>query len=147
MFRNLPDDFTREDIVELLEHEGFSSQYDYVYVPLHFSNGTSFGYAFINLVSGMAAARFRSHFEGFSRWPVPCNKVGCVGWGDCLQGLDEQVERYRNSRIMHESVPDELKPAIYRKGVRMPFPPPTKQLRPPRKRPTQQRPTSIKAMP
>jgi phosphatidylglycerophosphate synthase len=48
------------------------------------------------------------------------------------KGLGAHIERYRNSPVMHESVPDEYKPAMYTRGVRVPFPPPTKNLRMPR---------------
>ena len=33
---------------------------------------------------------------------------------------------------MHKDVPDEFKPIIFRAGIRVPFPPPTKRVRPPR---------------
>eukprot|EP00439_Symbiodinium_sp_Y106_P038344 s1688_g4.t1 len=37
------------------------------------------------------------------------------------------VERYRNSPVMHRSVPDEYKPVIFKNGVRKKFPRPTKK--------------------
>jgi len=139
MLRNLPDDLTRDGLADLLNREGFKGRYDYVYLPQHFALHTTFGYAFINMVTEQEADRFWAHFAGFDRWPQPSSKVATVGWSDALQGLEEQVERYRNSRIMHESMPDALKPAIFVNGVRVPFPPPTKALRPPRQRPAQKR--------
>lgn len=139
ILRNLPEDFTREALVELLNAEGFCGRYDYIYLPLHFALRTCFGYAFINLVNCFEAERFRYHFEGFNRWLQPDKKVAAVGWSDSLQGLDEQVARFRNSRIMHESMPDELKPAVFENGIRVSFPPPTKSLLPPRSRQVQKK--------
>lgn len=142
MLRNLPEAFTREALVQLLNREGFCGRYDYVYLPMHFSLRTTFGYAFINLVSTENAEIFRDHFEGFNRWPeqYESSKVASVGWSDALQGCQAQVDRYRDSRIMHESMPDELKPALFNEnGVRLPFPPPTKPLRAPRARPAQKK--------
>jgi hypothetical protein len=55
-------------------------------------------------------------------------------WGHPLQGLDAHVQRYRNSPVMSESVPDECKPLLLQDGLRVPFPLPTKQLRTPRRR-------------
>lgn len=45
--------------------------------------------------------------------------------------------RYRDSPIMHGSVPDEFKPVIFEAGTgrRVDFPEPTKKLRAPRRRP------------
>lgn len=40
------------------------------------------------------------------------------------------MERYRNSPVMHESVPDEYKPVILQNGLRVNFPEPSKAPRP-----------------
>jgi len=50
------------------------------------------------------------------------------------QGLPAHIDRYRNSPVMHESVEDEYKPAVFSPGTgdRAVFPPPTKKLRVPR---------------
>jgi hypothetical protein len=42
--------------------------------------------------------------------------------------LRNQVELYRNSPVMHHSVPDACKPILLRNGVRIPFPAPTARL-------------------
>ena len=41
------------------------------------------------------------------------------------------VERYRNSPVMHRSVPDEYEPVIFKNGVRKNFPRPTKKVKAP----------------
>ena len=33
-----------------------------------------------------------------------------MNWSHPYQGLDAHIERYRNSPVMHEDVPDEYKP-------------------------------------
>jgi len=134
MFYNLPEGISRTVLEQLLDREGFGRSYDFVYLPAQFATGFAFGYAFINIVSDSEAMRFRQHFQDFTRWPYLSNKQGTVQTSETLQGLDALVERYRNSPLMHPSVPDEMRPAVYSDGVRACFPPPTVVLRPPRVR-------------
>merc|ERR1712151_247074 len=92
------------------------------------------GFAFINFTTHEQAAKFKEQFNGFSDWQGPCDNVCEVSWSDNLHGCDAHVERYRNSPVMHESVADKFKPALYKNGVRVPFPEPTKIIKPPRAR-------------
>lgn len=135
MLRNLPNNYTRVMLLSLLDSEGFSGQYDFVYLPIDFKSHASLGYAFVNLSTTQAAERCWKVFEGFNKWVVPSSKVCSVNWSTPFQGLDAHVERYRNSPVMHEHVPDEYKPMLLSEGKRLPFPPPTKKIRAPRIRP------------
>jgi len=132
MLRNLPNNYTRAMLLELLNQEGFAGLYDFVYLPIDFKSRASLGYAFVNLVNCKAVTDFWKSFSGFSRWKLPSRKVCFVSWCGPVQGLDAYIERYRNSPVMHASVPDEYKPTIFLGGVRVPFPPPTKMPRAPR---------------
>jgi len=132
MLRNLPDGFSRDMLTAILNDEGFAGLYDFIYMPMNFRTKASFGYAFVNMVSPADAERCHEQLEGFTRWRVSTDKVCEVSWSDMHQGLSAHVDRYRNSPVMHESVPDEYKPVMYSFGVRTPFPPPTKKLRVPR---------------
>merc|ERR1719413_153276 len=80
------------------------------------------------------AERFKHHFQDFKEWHAPSSEPCEVLWSENLQGYDAHVERYRNSPVMHESVADKFKPALYKDGVRIPFPEPTKTIRAPRAR-------------
>merc|ERR1712187_1005596 len=71
-----------------------------------FKTGVGLGYGFINFVSTEEAERFMQHFNGFSKWSIKSSKICEVSWSDALQGLEENVERYRNLHVMHPSVPD-----------------------------------------
>merc|ERR1719189_3443101 len=134
MFRNLPDGFTRAKLEKLLDARGFSGRYDFIYLPAELSSGASFGYAFVNMCTDDDAKCFVKHFQGFEQWPTPCAKRALVHVSEALQGLSDQIERYRNSPLMHPAVPDGLRPAIYSGGVRVPFPEPTAPLQLPRVR-------------
>lgn len=132
MLRNLPERFTRSMLTNLLDKEGFGAVYDFVYMPMNFRTKASFGYAFVNVVTPDEACRLCQQLQNFDRWGITTEKVCDVLWSDMHQGLAAHVERYRNSPVMHESVPDEYKPAMFVRGIRVAFPPPTKSLRMPR---------------
>jgi len=135
MMRNIPNAYTSQSFVELFDDQGFHGSYNFVYLPIDFRSGMNLGYAFMNFVSHDDAQLFITHFNGFKQWMCQSPKVGEVTWTDPHQGLEEHVERYRNSPVMHEDVSDIFKPRIYLGGKRMPFPGPTKKIRAPRVRP------------
>jgi hypothetical protein len=132
MLRDLPELYSRSSLLKLLEAEGFFGQFDFIYVPVDFKNKRNLGYALINLVGPAEALRFMAHFSGFSRWGVPSEKTCSVGWCSPQQGLEAYVERYRNSPVMHQSVPDEWRPLLLCHGVPVPFPAPTQKIKQPK---------------
>jgi len=91
------------------------------------------GYAFVNMVTPTEAQRAFCGLKGFSEWKIfSSSKVMDICWSDPLQGLDAHVHRYRNSPVMHDSVADEYRPMLFKDGVRIEFPPPTRRIREPR---------------
>merc|ERR1712045_347363 len=78
MLRSIPEQMTRPMLEDLFDVEGFRGCYDFLYLPCEISTKTTFGYAFVNFVSPAAAASFRKHFNGFSRWKVCSSKCGSV---------------------------------------------------------------------
>jgi len=131
MLRNLPDGMTRGKLLELLDSQGFAGKYDFAYLPVAFDTLAALDHAFVNMVTPEDAQRIRSHFEGFT-WGASSTAVCRVVWNDKQQGLPALVERYRNSPVMHESVPDECKPIISTGGRCAPFPPPTHKIKAPK---------------
>mmetsp|Transcript_10264 Transcript_10264/g.24657 ORF Transcript_10264/g.24657 Transcript_10264/m.24657 type:complete len:391 (+) Transcript_10264:87-1259(+) len=134
MLRNLPNNYTRDMLLDLIDSMGFRGQYDFLYLPIDFQTHACLGYAFVNLVDPGAVPSFWTAFDGFSNWSLPSKKVCYISWSGPHQGLEAHIERYRNSPVMHGEVGDECKPLIFRDGVRIEFPPPTKSIRPPRVR-------------
>jgi hypothetical protein len=126
VIRNIATDYTRDQLVALLDVD-FRGCYNFLYMPIDFVKRANFGYAFVNLSSTENADRFFAHFDGFSSWGVPHDGQATVGWS-WNQGLEEHIERYRNSPVMHESMQDECKPIVLEFGVRVDFPPPTKKV-------------------
>mmetsp|Transcript_104830 Transcript_104830/g.301678 ORF Transcript_104830/g.301678 Transcript_104830/m.301678 type:complete len:486 (+) Transcript_104830:80-1537(+) len=132
MLRNLPNDYNRDMLVALLVREGFAGSFDFLYYPTDFKRWAGLGYSFVNFVNHAEALRAWHHFEGFAKWEVRTAKILEVTWAAPLQGLEVYVDRYRNSPVMHEGVPEVFKPMLFENGVQVPFPEPTKKVRLPR---------------
>lgn len=134
MLRGLPETSTRAAVLQLLDAQGFFGRYNFVYLPVDFKRHRHLGYALINLVSPSEALRFSRHFEGFAvRSSDAAGESICgVAWCSPQQGLTAHVERYRNSPVMHESVPEEWRPLLLAHGVPITFPPPTIKIKAPR---------------
>jgi hypothetical protein len=134
MLRNLPKGFSCEQLTDLLNAQGFASKFDFVYLPMDFQKQMGLGYAFVNLTDWRVAEQARQHFQGFSDWGVTSDQICETLWSDAQQGLTANVERYRSSPVMHESVPAIFRPVIFSNGVKVPFPPPTKKIQAPKMR-------------
>lgn len=132
MIRNMPNNYTRGMLLELVDSMGFAGTYDFAYLPVDFQSQAGLGYAFINFASVADAQACFAQFEGFSGWMLPSDKVCSVTWSSPTQGLDAHVDRYRNSPVMHPSLPDEWKPILLQQGTRVQFPPPTKAIKTPK---------------
>jgi hypothetical protein len=134
MVRNIPNNYTRDMFISMLNSEGFQGLYDFAYLPIDFRSRAALGYAFVNLTDTKTVEKFWEVFNSYTRWVIPTRKVGYVTWCGPHQGLEAHVERYRNSPVMHEAIPDEFKPIVLKDGKRASFPLPTRAIRAPRLR-------------
>eukprot|EP00931_Biecheleriopsis_adriatica_P115842 TRINITY_DN91598_c0_g1_i1.p1 TRINITY_DN91598_c0_g1~~TRINITY_DN91598_c0_g1_i1.p1 ORF type:complete len:425 (-),score=67.57 TRINITY_DN91598_c0_g1_i1:136-1410(-) len=145
MLRHIPNRYTSAQLVDLLNANGFKAKYDFVYLPMDFQNKVNLGYCFVNLCSHEVALRFQEAFNGYTAWCFDSSKASEVSWAQPYQGLEEHVERYRNSPVMHASMPLEYKPMIFKNGMQIPFPPPTRHIKAPKVRVHRERPTAHEA--
>jgi RNA recognition motif-containing protein len=129
MLRNLPNDYNREMFLDMLDLECLAGEYDFAYFPVDFQTGSGLGYAFVNFTSHVEALRAWQVLHGYNDWLVPSTKVCDVRWSSPVQGLKANVERYRNSPVMHHAVPDSYKPVVFTHGVRVQFPLPKKPIK------------------
>lgn len=134
MMRNIPNNYTRSMLLELLDHQGFAGKYDFLYLPIDFKTNLSLGYAFVNLCMAFDVDAFHRCFSGFKNWAMPSRKVCEVAWGGPQQGLKANIDRYQSSPVMHDDVADECKPVILLNGQRVAFPRSTTKIRAPRVR-------------
>jgi hypothetical protein len=135
MLRNIPNNLKRDALLELFDCVGFSLRlFDFVYLPIDFARKSNVGYCFVNLINAEAASSFQAAFQGFQGWTGSSQKVCEAVWSQPCQGLECHIERYRNSPVMHEDVPDDCRPMLFQDGTRVVFPMPTKPLRRPKMR-------------
>merc|ERR1711904_185985 len=71
MLRNLPNDYTRDMLLELLDLEGFIGGYDFLYLPMDFKKQSNLGYAFVNLLTHEDALDAWNRLQGYQNWKVP----------------------------------------------------------------------------
>lgn len=134
MLRNLPEGFSRAELISVLDSKGFKGRYDFVYLPFNFDHGANLRHAFVNMVTAADAKSLWKELDGFCSWATPSDSVCGVAWNDKQQGLPALIDRYRNSPVLHEKVPDEYKPRIFSTGEEMAFPPPTQEIKSPKMR-------------
>jgi len=132
MVRNLPEDLSQPALVEQIIDGGYKGLFDFVYMPMNFRGFGNFGYAFVNFISHDLALQFMSRMNCVEHGQISNLQKWDIVWSTC-QGFNANIERYRNSPLMHELVPKECKPAVYDGiGLQVAFPQPTKTIPKPR---------------
>lgn len=132
MMQNIPLELTREEVLELIDEQGFQGSYALFYLPVAFQTQLNHGYAFIHFTSVDSYERFQKNFSGFSDWKVPSDRICEVLFSEKFSNIEDRIEGYRNSPIMHKSVEDRFKPVLFKNGQRIPFPAPNKKVKAPR---------------
>merc|ERR1712146_676526 len=135
MLRNIPQEVTRSMLLDVLRSGGLAKHIAFIYLPMNLRSSGNFGYAFVDFDCMKVAEQCMEQLQGFTGWLGTSEMALEVVWSE-TQGLDSHVQRYRDSPLMHASLEDEFKPAIFKNGVRIAFPPPTKPIRAPRLRKT-----------
>merc|ERR1712118_148083 len=81
LIRNLPNNMSRDTLVDLFDAQGFAGCYDFVYLPIDFQRRAGFGYAFVNCTTSANAQRMMDHFHQFSNWSTSTSTKICeVCW-------------------------------------------------------------------
>ncbi|CAE7592529.1 ML6 [Symbiodinium natans] len=76
VLRNIPKDFTRSMLCNLLEQHRCLEEVDFLYLPIRHKDGRCLGYAFINFTTSAAAQAFRGYFHDMH---LPCSLRSCPG--------------------------------------------------------------------
>jgi hypothetical protein len=111
---------TRDGLLAQLDEAGLAGQYDFVYLPVSFETLATHGYGIVNFVTTQAAQMLMK------------SSPDSVSFSDQRQGLEGHVANFQDSSLMHEGVPDQFKPVLFKNGQRVPFPAPTRPTRMPR---------------
>ncbi|EER16440.1 hypothetical protein Pmar_PMAR021038 [Perkinsus marinus ATCC 50983] len=128
MLRNIPNKYTQSGLLEAIDEKGFKTMYNFFYLPVDFKNGCNMGYAFINFAHHDYAVRFMEVFDGYQLPAVRSVKICAVCWAR-VQGLERNVEHYRNSPV--NELPDpEYRPLLFgADGSDLPFPAPDQSFK------------------
>lgn len=138
ILKNLPVGCTQEGLRKILDELGLAGLYDFIYVPFDFKKLVALRYGYVNFEQHADAVKAMAILDGYSGWVVGSEKPCEVEWSGAQQGLYAHIERYRNSPVMHATVPEEYKPVLLQNGIRIAFPPPTQVVKPPKMRLAQQ---------
>jgi hypothetical protein len=128
IIRNLVDHCTREMLTTFMDCHGFNGKYNLLYLPRCFASQRCFHYAFVNFISEEMAADFQAGIHGVADRELFGESVADVSLSQC-QGLQANIAKYRNSSVMHHSVPDDCKPLMFQNGNPIAFPKPTKRIK------------------
>lgn len=113
VIRMLPDDFSKQSLLEMLDNRGYTGLYDFVYLPRDFKTSRTLGYAIVNMVAPRYAQDAISCFADYN-----------TSLSDSHKGFFSLLERYQESPMMHPEVPDEYKPSVFVSGHRIAYPMP-----------------------
>lgn len=127
VLKQLPLTISQPALCTLMNNCGFGGSYNFLYAPVNFKTGMIFGYCFINFVEPLTACWALHRLHGLE----VSGSIVEASWSDEFQGLDAQIERYRNCPVMHRTVPRAFKPVLLERGLRVPFPKPTSRIRVP----------------
>mmetsp|Transcript_13595 Transcript_13595/g.40509 ORF Transcript_13595/g.40509 Transcript_13595/m.40509 type:complete len:294 (-) Transcript_13595:62-943(-) len=97
MIRNIPCRIDRDELVRVIDKQGFAGRYDFVYVPQSHRPKANIGYAFVNLVDEADEDAFTLAFNNFRFEGTMSQKI-CTVQPARLQGSDVQLGLHRRRR-------------------------------------------------
>lgn len=90
MLRNLPNRYSRSDLLERLSSMGLEGSFDVLYLPLDYRSGYNLGYAFVNALGPAEVSLLGGVLSGLRWEPPPCSKVAAVCYAR-VQGRDALI--------------------------------------------------------
>ncbi len=112
MLRNIPNRMVQADVLAAFARLGLGGTYDFLYAPVDFRTRCGLGYAFVNAVSGAAAAAIHAALDGRA-WGAPSAKVAAVSYAR-LQGRDALVAHFAAATFPADG--DALQPRVFARG-------------------------------
>jgi len=112
MLRNIPLNYSRDQVEDLLNGKGYRGKYDLLYLPRDFDKGANYGYAFINFLEHVDADGARKEFHQFKKWGNQSVKRAVVCWATS-QGRERNLEKWKISSVMSKEVKECDQPMCY----------------------------------
>lgn len=126
MLRGLDSSMSRNELLRVLNASTFRGRFDFVYVPYDLETRRPKGFAFVNFSTHMDAEEFQLEP------PASLGVDARAFWSHKEQGLAQNVDRYRNSDIMHRSVPKHFRPSLVKMDAFVALPQPMRTLKAPK---------------
>merc|ERR1712113_258789 len=102
MLKNIPCRKTQEEVIALIDQNGFQDQYDFFYLPRDVKFRANLGYAFINFVTPEDAANFSKELNGY-RFSGSGSTKACAVVPAHVQGLVNNLSAFKRTEVMRSS--------------------------------------------
>jgi len=119
---DLPNDLLQEDLVEILDKEGFSGFYDFLYLPMDSEFNCNMGHAIVNLTQHGYGLSLSALVHGRSSWCGTPSSPCKVSWSISLQGVEQLLEHYQVHVACRGDVPSDMRPTWFSSGWPHPLP-------------------------
>lgn len=121
MLRNIPNMITRDMLKKDFESLGVLQYIDFLYLPVDMRHRRNVGYAFVNIKGGGTEKFYNAYNQ--RRLDKGMNDKRCQINLASVQGLEANIETYRNSVVMCLS--ERYQPLLFENGVPLDFPRPS----------------------
>lgn len=108
-------------LLEEIADKGLLHMLDFFYLPIDMRHKCNVGYCFLNIADPANLDTFVNAFDNASLKLVKSTKK-CIVSEAKLQGLEQNIEAYRNSAVM--SMAEKYHPILWVNGHQVPFPAP-----------------------
>lgn len=116
MLRNLPCTVTQKQLLQELAASGFEGCFDFCYLPASFKNGTSKGYAFVNLINSDVLEMFVLKWHGSRRFGISQLDATITVSAATIQGKEENTKKWNAPRMKRVRNPA-LRPLVISSDV------------------------------
>jgi len=114
MWRNIPNRYSQQLLVSELEQLGFDNKYDFLYLPIDFSNKCNVGYAFVNFLEERDCAEFQATMKNYQFCYFNSAKRGSCSPA-YVQGLEANIQHYSSTLVVGKDDPSQ-RPVVFRNG-------------------------------
>jgi len=102
MLKNIPCRKNQEEVMAILNQEGFADRYDFFYLPRDVKFRANLGYAFINFVTPEDASQFQAKMNGY-RFTNSGSTKACIAVAAHVQGLMNNLMAFKRTEVMRSS--------------------------------------------
>jgi hypothetical protein len=99
MLKNIPCRKSQEEVMSHVDLKGFSTKYDFFYLPKDVKFRANLGYAFINFVTPEDAARFEAEMNGY-RFLGSGSTKACIVVPAHVQGLMNNLAAFKRTEVL-----------------------------------------------